>query len=266
MKLLRAFSLALLLPASAVAGGGGAPPAPPVLGAPAAPPQSADAAARALARLAYERHGGAALSGLRTLEERSVARYYGPDEAVVLQAELLTRYDLVRQYFLSALVVDGETVEVQAAGPQGFFAYTPGSGAVPLPPTERALIRQSLRAGPLALRGLDRAEVVSLGEQTWAGASGAALRVTVDGVVSRLLVAPDGTLLAERITLPELGEVVLVYGAYRALPGEGGSVLYPRTGRGFLEIAPGEYALFFESESEAELNPTFEEATFALPD
>jgi hypothetical protein len=215
-------------------------------------PQASDLLDKA--RLA---HGGSALENLKLYRETTDVTYYAPNGNPAVQITAVSTADFSGER-LRLEVFQGETlIEIDQVAPTEAWSWTKQTGTINLPNVQARPLRESLYQGWYGLRfGGKNRDAVSLdGAQGFADQKGQAVTVTTRGVKATYLLSPDGLLMAEKSQLPQVGEIVTVYGAYQTVDG----VQIPFEGVGYV----GTKKFFMAKVRNAKVNPALSDADFA---
>ena len=205
------------------------------------------------ARLA---HGGSALENLKFYRETTDVTYYAPNGNPAIQITALTTADFAGER-LRLEVYQGETLlEIDQVTPADAWSWTKQSGTIKLPNIQARLLRESLYQGWYGLRfGGNRDAATVDGAQGFADQKGQAVTATTRGVKAAYLFDLSGLLIAEKSQIPQVGEIVTVYSAYRTVDG----VQIPFQGIGYV----GTKKFFQASVKTALINPALSDADFA---
>ena len=218
--------------------------------------------ARSLVTSVAETHGVAALADTDGYRSDANVTLFGPTGEPVAQVRQVTLVDLsgAEPRFRENLYLGDALASATQFDADGAWTWTPDTGTIDLPAAQEAELRDALDRGLLGLRygddSVDRAETV--GEATFAGATGTAVDVEIRGTEGTLLIAEDGTLAGEAYSSSQLGEVTVAYGDLRDVDG----VLLPFSSEAH---ANGQPVLRTESET-IELGVAFDDDAFAPPE
>ncbi len=205
------------------------------------------------ARLA---HGGSALENLKFYRETTDVTYYAPNGDPAIRITALTTADFAGER-LRLEVYQGQTLlEIDQVTPADAWSWTKQSGTIKLPNVQASPLRESLYQGWYGLRfGGDREAATVDGAQAFADQKGQAVNATTHGVKAAYLFDPNGLLIAEKSQIPQVGEIVTVYSAYRTVDG----IQIPFQGIGYVATKK-----FFQASVEtAVINPALTDADFA---
>ena len=171
---------------------------------------------------------GEALITLTSYQDDALLLAYDAQGAVQLETPVKTILDLKGER-LRMEVYEGTTLNlVQQVTPAGAFAWSRQGGELPLSEEQVRELKGGLTQGIFGLReGAAAFESATfLGERTFEDVSGQALDVMRQGQTATLLLADDGTLLAERYTSSQLGETTVVYRSFEEVDGVKVPTLY----------------------------------------
>jgi hypothetical protein len=185
---------------------------------PVASAQVEDAAA-ALLRCAAERHGGTR-GALQTVQDTGSITYFGPGGAPAAILDVTTIIDYTNDRFRGTFSIGADIVLIQQlAGDEG-FTFTPQTGTIPLPPSERAALRRVFVTGIAGIRLGDARDTATIIPDARLGdLRPHAIRLVTQGVEHTVFLAEDCTLIAETSIDPQIGEVSSFYADYRDVNG-----------------------------------------------
>lgn len=232
------------------------------LGAAATAQSDADAHVRSAA----DRHATELLASTPGYRSEATATVFGPNEQPVAELRQVTMLDLSgAEPRLREELWTGDTLaSVTQLDPDDAWTWTPDTGAVRLPPAQDTELRDSLKRGLLGLRyGADAIAADTVNDafadvDAVADLDGVAVRTEIENATGTMLLADDGTLLAERYSSSQLGEVTVRYDDLREVSG----VLLPFASELF---ANGVLVMRTETH-ELDLDVAFDDDAFALPE
>jgi erythromycin esterase len=173
-----------------------------------------------LLKKAKAAHGGAALDKVTTVQRITDTSYYGPQGVPVAKLRSEEYLILPARRALTLVKRGDQMVAAQRCCPDSAHVWTPDTGAIEAPKDRAAEMRAEFGRGVFGLRhGGSRTAAAVLGEQTWNGLAGTAVRVNTDGAITTYLLRPDGQLLAERYQSQQEGERLVVYREFSNVEG-----------------------------------------------
>lgn len=204
-------------------------------------------------------HGGAALENLKTYREATALIYYTPNGSVGVEVSAVTVVDFAAERLRFEVSQAGQLIEIDQVSPTDAWSWTKQTGTIKLPNVQAKPLRESFYQSWYGLRfgGKNREAASADGPQTFADQKGEAVTVTTKGAKAAYLFDTNGVLVAEKSQVLQIGEVVTVYGAYRAVDG----IQIPFEGVGYV----GAQKFFAAKVEDAKINPALTEADFAPP-
>lgn len=146
--------------------------------------------------------------------------YFGPGgvPAAILEVESLL--DFAGERFRGTFAVGADIVLIQQLTGDTGFSYTPQTGTLPLPPSERNALREVFVTGIAGvLRGDDRDAAEILPDVTLEGIEATAIALVTDGVEHLVFIAEDCSFVAEVTLNPQVGELLTFYSDFRDVDG-----------------------------------------------
>jgi hypothetical protein len=203
--------------------------------------------------------GGAALENIKTYRETTGLTYYAPNGNVGIEVNAVTTVDFAAERLRLEVSQGGQVMEIDQVTPTDAWAWTKQTGTIKLPNVQAKPLRESFYQSWYGLRfGAKNRDTASAdGPQNFADQKGEAVTVTTKGTKATYLFDTTGGLIAEKSQVAQIGEVVTVYGAYRAVDG----LQIPFEGTGYV----GTQKFFAAKVSDAKINPALTEADFAQP-
>jgi hypothetical protein len=203
--------------------------------------------------------GGATLENIKTYREATKLTYYAPNGSVGIEINAVTLVDFTTERLRLEVSQNDKIIEIDQVTPTEAWAWTQKTGTIKLPNAQAKPLRESFYQSWYGLRfGSKNRDAASAdGPQTFATQKGEAVTVTTKGTKATYLFDPSGGLIAEKSQVAQVGEVITVYGAFRAVDG----LQIPFEGTGYV----GTQKFFAATVNDAKINPALSDADFAAP-
>jgi hypothetical protein len=204
-------------------------------------------------------HGGAALEGLKTYKETATLQYFAANGSVAAEIVGVSVVDFAGERLRLEIRQGNQIAQIQQVTPTEAWTWSTQTGVVRLPNTQAKPLRDALNQGWYGLRlgGKGRESASADGALSFADQKGEGVTVTTKGSKASYLFNANGVLIAEKTGVAQIGEVVTVYGGYRAVNG----VQIPFEGVGY--VGPAKF--YAAKTSDAQVNPSLNDADFAQP-
>lgn len=216
-----------------------------------------DGAAQVFER-AKAAHGGAALEGMTSYRDAGFISYYDEKGQITAKIDYKQMYDFATQKFRLEVSQNKTLLQIQQVAPTEAWTWTSQSGVVRLPAAQAKPLRDSFSQGIFAFRAktADLKDLKTLGTVKIAGIEGTQISFSLNGAVSKPVIAADGTILGGVDTL-QGAEIQGISSDYRVINGVKVAFLSKST--------VGGKPVFDLQVDTAEVNPAFTEADFARP-
>lgn len=201
-------------------------------------------------------HGGTALENLKSYRETTDVTYYAPNGNPAIEITAVATVDFTGDRLRLEVFQGDQLLEIDQVTPSDGWSWTQQTGTIKLPNVQARPLRESLYQGWYGLRfgGQNRDAASADGAQTFADRQGQAVTATTRGAKATYLFDLSGLLIAEKSQLPQVGQIVTTYGAYRTVDG----IQIPFEGVGYL----GSKKFFAARVVAAKINPAMSETDF----